>query len=645
MSTAENSRPDDLAPAPAGGDGVAIWLDGDVLACACPECGAPMSIRIWLMVADCWRCGVSLELTEEQEREAQRLLQEREKGPRGDKAAVAPAKPAAAPASKVFKPAPKPQVAPRAAPLALPHAEATAVAAKPQAAAVMPQRRLASDRATLVKARLKDVQDLGPLDIWWRAMYRDLPAWIASLVVHMVMLIVLALWTVDKDKDLAKSVTLVISTQTNDLHREGGRKGEQPEPDPIEFEKPGKDDKKDDKIDEPEPVRVEPEVEKPMPDKPPGKPLGNQPGPFSDAGAAPNAGKALFSGRTSTARAELVQQEGGTTVTEAAVGRGLHWLVQHQNSNGSWSLDTYHKAGECKGRCGGGGFNSDVAGTGLALLPFLGAGQSHLQGKYSDEVRRGLEWLIKRQEPDGDFPSPVRNSHMYAHGLASIAMCEAFALTQDEWLRDPAQRAVNFIVNAQHRKGGWRYQPGEPGDTSVVGWQLMALRSAQLGYLTVPPEVFKNATAYLDSCQSTSLGDRYAYMPGAGQSHVMTAEALLCRQYSGWTQDHPGLMAGVQHLVDDHLPRGGREVNMYYWYYATQVMHHMGGEAWENWNFQMRDLLVGMQETKGHLAGSWSPRSGHDAAGGRVYMTALAVCTLEVYYRHLPLYRAMAVEK
>jgi hypothetical protein len=125
----------------------------------------------------------------------------------------------------------------------------------------------------------------------------------------------------------------------------------------------------------------------------------------------------------------------------------------------------------------------------------------------------------------------------------------------------------------------------------------------------------------------------------------MTAEALLCRPYSGWPHDHPALLAGAKFLVDQHLPRRGRETNMYYWYYATQVMHHLGGESWETWNFQMRDLLVDLQETKGHLAGSWTPKSGHDNSGGRVYMTALAVCTLEVYYRHLPLYRAMAVEK
>jgi len=77
---------------------------------------------------------------------------------------------------------------------------------------------------------------------------------------------------------------------------------------------------------------------------------------------------------------------------------------------------------------------------------------------------------------------------------------------------------------------------------------------------------------------------------------------------------------------------------MYYWYYATQVMHHFGGEPWDKWNNVMREVLIEMQHTQGHEAGSWSKGGGHDNSGGRVYMTALALCTLEVYYRHTALY-------
>jgi hypothetical protein len=123
----------------------------------------------------------------------------------------------------------------------------------------------------------------------------------------------------------------------------------------------------------------------------------------------------------------------------------------------------------------------------------------------------------------------------------------------------------------------------------------------------------------------------------------MTAEALLCRIYMGWTKEDPALMEGARYLVDNHMP-STHQTNMYYWYYATQTLHHLGGSIWDRWNLKMRDVLVNTQEKSGRYAGSWTPRGGHASAGGRLYMTALATCTLEVYYRHLPIFRQIDVD-
>ncbi len=119
-----------------------------------------------------------------------------------------------------------------------------------------------------------------------------------------------------------------------------------------------------------------------------------------------------------------------------------------------------------------------MAATALALLPFLGAGQSPNQGRYRDSIEHGLQWIVAHQKPDGDLQG-AGSGRMYAHGLASIVLCEALAMSGDESLRPAAQRAIDFIVHAQHRRGGWRYHPGEEGDTSVEGWQLMALQERQ----------------------------------------------------------------------------------------------------------------------------------------------------------------------
>jgi hypothetical protein len=338
-------------------------------------------------------------------------------------------------------------------------------------------------------------------------------------------------------------------------------------------------------------------------------------------------------------RVDMIRREGGTTLTEAAVTRGLQWMATHQNDDGSWSTHAFQRCESCRRRCdGAGSLRSESAGTSLCLLPFLGAGQTHFTGRYKDNVSTGLRWLIDHQRDDGDLRGEtIGQAGMYAHGQAAIVLCEAYALTRDESLRVPAQKAIDFIVQAQHPGGGWRYQPGEDGDTSVVGWQLMALQSARAGGLVVPEQSIELAGHYLDTVASGE-GSRYAYRPRQSPTHIMTAEALLCRMYMGWTMEDPALGMGLDYLVERHPPRAS-EFNIYYWYYATQALHHAGGRNWRAWNKQIRDILVQTQRTSGHMAGSWDPHGPHAAVGGRIYVTALAVCTLEVYYRHAPIFR------
>ena len=224
------------------------------------------------------------------------------------------------------------------------------------------------------------------------------------------------------------------------------------------------------------------------------------------------------------------------------------WSVvvgRHQNQDGSWSLDRFRQAASC--RCNGrGSLESDHAGTALALLPFLGAGQTHLTGIYKDEVSRGLRWLVQQQKSNGDLRgSTSQYPGMYAQGQAAIVLCEAFLMTGDEELRVPAQRAIDFIVAAQYLDGGWRYFPNRRsmrvrGDTSVLGWQLMALQSAMAARFSVPQATIENAGHFLDGVQHAD-GARYAYIRDDRASLAMTAEGLLCRIYLGWKQNHPAL--------------------------------------------------------------------------------------------------------
>ena len=353
------------------------------------------------------------------------------------------------------------------------------------------------------------------------------------------------------------------------------------------------------------------------------------------------------SGRMSAAaKKALVRTEGGNSASEAAVAYGMRWLSKHQFPDGGWSFD--HDAhADCKGQCSQAGTlkgGGRTGATGFALLAFLGGGHTHQNGEYQKEVKNGVEYLLRaaKQTPQGlDLcPEVVSNEKMYVHGMCTIALSELAALTKDNRVKAAATGAVNFIVTGQNPKtGGWRYTHGtpDPGDTSVVGWQIMALKSAKNAKLTFPASSFKGAEQYLNAAQVEG-GSKYVYdLNQKTPTPTMTAAALLCRMYLGWDRKNKALQEGVKYLAATK-PQPN---NMYYNYYATQVMHHWGGDEWTTWNSVMRDQLIRTQKTgkDGHMQGSWDLADPHGAVGGRLYMTCLSIMTLEVYYRHLPIYR------
>jgi len=367
--------------------------------------------------------------------------------------------------------------------------------------------------------------------------------------------------------------------------------------------------------------------------------------------------------RAPGSRGRDLKTAGGDEGTEAAVERGLDFLARVQFPDGHWSLDRL-PPGVALPDAALGEMQADAAATGLALLTYLGGGYTHLDARRQDTVRRGIEWLVRGQKPDGDlFRGGSPFTHFYSHGIATMALCEAYGMTQDPELRGPAERAVAFIVRTQHPTlGGWRYaiQTGSghstETDTSVTGWQLMALKSAEMAGLAVPAGAFQKVDAWLDFARAPAGVGLYVYNPNAAataeQRHgrepslAMTAEAMLMRQYLGCPRGDPALVAGAEYLRAN-LPAMGTTAqsarDCYYWYYATQAMFQMRGDFWTQWNNRMRPLAQNSQETSGAAAGSWHPhrptRDRWGAAGGRIYTTALHLLILEVYYRHLPLFR------
>ncbi len=371
---------------------------------------------------------------------------------------------------------------------------------------------------------------------------------------------------------------------------------------------------------------------------------------LSDLGELPDTAGMTTSGlagRTGATKAELLRSGGGTRSSEKAVLAGLDWLARHQYPDGSWNFD--HTQSECNGQCANPAsryFRARSAATGLALLCYLGAGHTQEEGRYQRVVLRGIYALgnmFKLDENGASFWDP--EGRMYSHGIATMAICEAYALTGDPALREPAQAAINFTCYAQDpRGGGWRYAPRQAGDTSVVGWQIGALKSGYLSNLSVPPQVVQRAAGFLNSMSSND-GSRYYYDKNRADGHAAcTAIGALCRMYMGASKDYPGVQNAVGYLSQ----RGPSEGDVYYNYYAAQALfHYTGGKGpiWKQWNDKMRDQLVSTQASEGHELGSWAPiGAGHAAHAGRLFTTAMSVMTLEVYYRMMPIYREAAVE-
>lgn len=333
--------------------------------------------------------------------------------------------------------------------------------------------------------------------------------------------------------------------------------------------------------------------------------------------------------------------QGGTKAADRAVGAALSWFARHQSRDGSWGLSAYRR--QCKDpSCSGPGtYAGAAAGTALAILPYLAAGQTHeTKGPYRKTIYDGLYFLMKNQSRTGDL-SGAKPPQMYVHGLATIALCEAYGLTHSKAIGKAAQQAVFFIESAQNRgTGGWRYTPGQDGDTSVVGWQVMALKSAQMAGLQVKPETLEGAKRFLKSC-AKGRGGVFSYTPESGPTPSMTSVGLLCLQYGGMRRSAPEMSEGVTLLMSNLPERGPR--NIYYWYYATQVMHNVSGSDWDRWNRSMRNVLRETQCKEKCATGSWDPdkptRDAWAEAGGRLMVTSLATLSLEVYYRYLPLYK------
>jgi pSer/pThr/pTyr-binding forkhead associated (FHA) protein len=329
---------------------------------------------------------------------------------------------------------------------------------------------------------------------------------------------------------------------------------------------------------------------------------------------------------------QLLKGNGGGLATERAVENGLKWLARHQSPQGFWDSSSF--TGQCDQTpiCRGVvGTSHKEAITAFCLLAFLGAGHSEDFGTYKNIVKKAIRYLEGQQNADGSFGGSFNT--MYTHAIVTLALCEALQFRRGTYVPTPhPQRGLDYLINAQHNEGGWRYGPKQPGDTSVTGWCIMALKAGRDANLTVPLTSFEKAKKFIDSVTD----DRYyqaGYVNSSSTTLTMTSVAVSCRYFLGENKS-PQISGGVDAILSQ-LPEKSAVMNYYYWYYGTLSLFQYGGKPWNKWNTALKEILLPLQQEDGCEKGSWDPVCGYfGQSGGRVLNTAIAVLILEVYYRY-----------
>ena len=334
-----------------------------------------------------------------------------------------------------------------------------------------------------------------------------------------------------------------------------------------------------------------------------------------------------FWGRIGDGRWKVPEQRRPTKKSEAAVLRGLEWLRLNQNNDGSW------------------GDKNKAAMTGLALLCFLGHGETPESPQYGFTVNKGVQWLIdngtKFQGRLG-MEDRFTQQGVYEHGIATYALGEYFSMTQDERVIELLRQAVSYIVQGQGPGGGWMYSFDKTAnDLSVSGWQIQALKAAHLTKLNLPgvDPALDKAMSYIESVKGPKGG--YGYR-GPEDRYSLSGVGILSRLF--WKGEHGELRKGLDWVLDETeknkpVKYKSEHADLYAWYYHTQACLMFGGAAWTKWNRWFQDEIVDAQSTDG----SWpvTVAKGHgpqaeNSRTGAVYRTTLCVLMLEVFYRYMP---------
>ena len=346
------------------------------------------------------------------------------------------------------------------------------------------------------------------------------------------------------------------------------------------------------------------------------------------AGKMTGVGSALsgvMRARTGTGRMKAMEQNKMKTKTEQAVMKGLVWLQQNQNPDGSWGDST-------KG-----------AMTGFGLLCFLGHGETPESQQFGLTVAKSVQWIVENgTKNEGRLNMAKAFGNVYEHAICAYALGEYYTMTQDYQVKELFTKAIGYIVQGQGPSGSWTYSYDKSrDDVSVSGWQIQALKAAHLSKLGIygVDEALDKAMVSLEHMKGPKGGYGYS---SPGDKYSLSGVGILCQLF--WKGERGTLRKGMEWVLDtteksQPVKYKGEHADLYAWYYHTQACLMFGGSAWTKWNRWFQDEVVDAQNPDG----SWPAPGGKgtgpqmtETMAGKVYRTSLCILMLEVFYRYMP---------
>jgi len=278
-------------------------------------------------------------------------------------------------------------------------------------------------------------------------------------------------------------------------------------------------------------------------------------------------------------------------------------------------------------------YRRNVAVISLAGLAFMANGSAPGRGSHGREISRAVGYVLEHSQESGYIYAAQGASHgpMYGHGFATLFLAEVYGMWPDSDVRVKLAKAARLIVDTQNDEGGWRYEPERrDADISVTICQIMALRAARNAGVYVPNDTIDRCTEYIKRCQNPDGG--FAYMLPGGESAFARSAAGVVALYSAGIYEGEEVRRGLEYLAQ-HLPTAesaSMQSNFFYGhYYAAQAMWQAGGDYWRRWYPAIHDTLLARVRSDGSWFDQICPE----------YCTAMACLVLQMPNNYLPIFQ------